>query len=199
MNQSNSHSIKLVQLKTLSEQLQNNIRNIRNEPDVRKWMYTDHTISSEEHSRWLLNLETTKNNIVFAIIDETNEPVGVVSANNLDNLHKHTSWGLYLTGTARGGLGSAIEYHFINFVFDILGMEKLNCEVLEGNDSVIKLHKKFMFLEEGFKRSNIIKNNTRIGVYLLGLTKNEWVSAKNTLFEKYKKIINKFPTSIEWD
>jgi RimJ/RimL family protein N-acetyltransferase len=50
--------------------------------------------------------------------------------------------------SARGGLGAAIEASFIDFAFDTLGIEKLNCEVIEGNDTVVKLHKRFLFCDE---------------------------------------------------
>ena len=73
---------------------------------------------------------------------------------------------------------------------------KLNCEVIEGNNSVIKLHKKFLFKDEGFRNSNIIKGEHRLGVHLLGLTKVDWISGEKIIFEKYKKVLQKFNISI---
>ncbi|WP_311954898.1 hypothetical protein [Halomonas garicola] len=122
-----------------------------------------------------------------------------MSVNAIDRLHKKADWAYYLTEAARGGLGSCLEYSFIDFVFDGLGLDKLNCEVIEGNDAVVKLHRKFLFEEEGFRRSNILKNGARIGVYLLGLTKDDWISGKAGVKEKYDRVLKNYSVSVEYE
>ena len=59
---------------------------------------------------------------------------------------------------------------------------KLNYEVIEGNNSILKFHKKFLFKEEGFLNSNIIKGDHHVGVYLLGSTKIDWTLGKKNYF-----------------
>ncbi len=198
-NRTESRNIKLVQIIETSTELQLKVRDIRNEEGVRKWMYTDHNIELNEHFGWINHLKTDKKQIVFVILDEESEPLGVVSVNAIDQLHKKADWAYYLTKNARGGLGSAIEYAFIDFVFNRLNLQKLNCEVIDGNGSVVKLHKKFLFEDEGFRGSNIIKQGKRIGVHFLGLTKENWISGRNDVFEKYQKVLNKFNISINWN
>ncbi|MFN3883358.1 MAG: UDP-4-amino-4,6-dideoxy-N-acetyl-beta-L-altrosamine N-acetyltransferase [Rhodocyclaceae bacterium] len=198
MSTTNPRVIELALLTSLDAESQLKVREIRNEENVRKWMYTDHVVSVSEHLDWINRLKQDDRQIVFVVLNEERSPLGVVSANAIDRLHKKTDWAYYLTETARGGLGSALEYSFINFIFDVLGMEKLNCEVLEGNDAVVKLHKKFLFQEEGFRRSNIVKNGIRIGVHFLGLTKEDWLAGKADIQEKYKEVFEKFSVSIQW-
>ena len=192
-------NIKLVPLSNVNRECQLRVREIRNEDAIRKWMYTDHVIGVKEHLSWINNIRTDRTLIVFVILNEDDNPLGVVSVNAIDHLHKKADWAYYLTQNARGGLGSAIEYAFINFVFDELDIQKLNCEVIERNYSVVRLHKKFLFKDEGFRRSNIIKNNERIGVHLLGLTKQDWIDGKSQVYEKYQEILNKFCITIKWD
>ncbi len=194
-----SRNIKLVPLTMISTELQLKVRDIQNEESVRKWMYTDHIIELNEHLGWINRIKTDKKQIVFVILDEDNGLLGVVSVNGIDQLHKKADWAYYLTENARGGLGSAIEYAFIDFVFNKLDIEKLNCEVIEGNVPVVKLHKKFLFKDEGFRSSNIIKEGKRIGVHFLGLTKDDWVMGNSEVFEKYQKVLNKFCISISWN
>jgi len=198
-NNKRARKIELVPLFSLSTELQLELRNIRNEEGVRKWMYTDHIIALNEHLSWLNRLKADESQITFVIMDEDRIPLGVASVGSIDPLHKKADWAYYLTQDERGGLGSAIEYSLINFAFDSLDIQKLNCEVIEGNNAVVKLHKKFLFQEEGFRRSNIIKDGERIGVYYLGLTKEDWVGGKNQVFEKYGKLFSKFSVSINWD
>ncbi len=198
MNATNIRAIELVPLVSLDTKLQMKAREIRNEENVRKWMYTGHTIGVDEHICWINRLMQDNKQIVFVVMDEGSNPLGVVSVNAIDYFHKKSDWAYYLTETARGGLGSALEYSFINFIFNVLGMEKLNCEVIEGNGAVVKLHKKFLFQEEGFRRSNIIKDGVRIGVHFLGLTKDDWLNGKALIQEKYNDVFAKFSVSIRW-
>lgn len=173
------------------------VRDIRNQDEVRKFMYTEHLISKEEHLRYLEKLKNDNHQIVFVVISNET-PIGVVSVNGIDNLHKKTDWAFYLDKDTRGGLGACLEYCFIDFIFNKLGMEKLNCEVIEVNEAVVKMHKKFGFIEEGFRRENIIKNNTRMGVYFLGLTKTDWEKSRQDIYDKYKNVLEKFKLNIEF-
>lgn len=198
MSDSSARIITLVPLTTLDTDSQLKVREIRNEASVRRWMYTDHLIGVNEHLGWIKRLETDSRQIVFVIMDSERNPLGIVSVNAIDHLHQKADWAYYLAQNARGGLGAAIEFALINFVFHSLGMEKLNCEVIEGNQSVVKLHKKFLFQEEGFRRSNVIKDGARVGVHLLGLGKQDWDAGEGQVYEKYRSILEKFSVSIQW-
>ncbi len=201
MSATNLHQteINLFLITKVDTEIQMQVREIRNENDVRKWMYTDHVIGVTEHLEWINHLKKDNKQMVFVVMGSENSPLGVVSLDKIDTIHKKSNWAYYLANSARGtGLGSALEYSLINFVFDSLNLEKLNCEVIEGNNGVIKLHKKFMFKEEGFRRADIIKENIRIGTYVLGLTKNDWQMEHEAIFEKYQHVLDKFLINIHW-
>ena len=87
----------------------------------------------------------------------------------------------------------------MNFVFNSLDIQKLNCEVIEGNHAVVKLHKKFLFHDEGFRRSDILKSGERVGVHLLGLTKKDWIDGRDQVSDKFNKVLEKFAISIKWN
>ncbi len=198
MNTKNPKRIKLALLTSLDTETQLEVRVIRNEENVRKWMYTDHVIGANEHLGWISRLKQDDRQIVFVAMSDDCSPLGVVSVNAIDRIHKKADWAYYLSETVRYGLGPALEYAFINFVFDTLGVEKLNCEVIERNDAVLRLHQKFLFKEEGFRRSNILKNGVRIGVHCLGLTKDDWIAGKAHIQDKYTRVFEKFLVSIQW-
>jgi UDP-4-amino-4,6-dideoxy-N-acetyl-beta-L-altrosamine N-acetyltransferase len=192
-----SKKITLKRLVSCSLEQQTQVREVRNQIGVRSSMYTEHEIGVNEHLAWISRLKSDKKQIVFAVLNEEQNPIGVVSVNALDTLHNKADWAFYIDENERSGLGAALEYNLIEYVFNVLKLDKLNCEVIKTNDSVVKLHKKFNFLEEGFRRENIEKDGQRIGVHFLGLTKSDWLSNKSTIFEKYKSVINKFSISIE--
>lgn len=195
---STTRTITLVPLTSLDTESQMRVRDIRNEDNVRKWMYTDHLIGVNEHLGWISRLKQDDRQIVFVVLDAEHNPLGVASVNAIDRLHKKADWAFFLTETARGGLGVALEHAFLDFVFDSLGMEKLNCEVIEGNDVVVKLHQKFLFREEGFRRANILKNGVRIGVHFLGLTREDWLAGRAALREQHQGVLGRFSVTIQW-
>lgn len=199
MSTTNTRAIDLVPLTSLDIESQMKVRDIRNEEGLRDWMYTDHVIGVNEHLSWINRLKKDDTQIVFVVLDESHVPLGVVSVTAIDRLHKSADWAYYLTSKSRGGLGSALEYSFMNFVFDSLGIEKLNCEVIEGNDAVVKLHKRFFFQEEGFRRLNIVKKGQRLGVHFLGLTMDDWNAGKNALYETYASKFDTFSISVRWE
>jgi len=173
------------------------VRNIRNEESVRKSMYTDHVIALEEHFSWLESLKKDNKQMVFVVFLD-GVVSGVVSVNAIDRLHKKSDWAFYLSESVRGGLGAALEFSMLDFVFKELSLEKLNCEVIETNEPVVKMHKKFGFKEEGFRRKNIEKYGSRMGVFFLGITKGEWLECRSSVKEKYKSVLDRFDVEIEY-
>ena len=190
--------ILLREITKCTDEQKKSVRKVRNQESVRKSMYTEHKIPLNEHLAWIERLQSDNRQIVFVVlVDEVVS--GVISVNAIDRLHLKSDWAFYLDANVRSGLGAALEFGLINFVFQRVGLEKLNCEVIETNEAVVKLHKKFGFVEEGFRRENIIKNENRMGVFFLGLTKSDWEREKETVKNRYEKVIDKFDLEIEYE
>jgi len=160
---------------------QSAVRTLRNQADVRKFMYTSHEISPQEHDQWLNSLKGNARQSVFvAMLDGA--LAGVVSLSAINPVQKTADWALYLDVQLQGkGLGSLVEFWLLDHAFNQAGLEKLNCEVLEMNAPVIKMHQKFGFKIEGVRRRNIIKEGVRVDVVLLGITKEEWLECRPAL------------------
>ena len=180
---------------TQSQQL--GIREIRNQPGIRAAMYTDHEIDLNEHLEWIKMVSMNPKFLVFATLNKLQVPIGLWQFTELDALHKKSNFGWFFDEVERGGLGTAIEYRMIEYAFNSLKLEKLNCEVLESMTYVVNLHEKFGFVKEGFKRQNIEKNGERVGVVMLGLTKSDWLSNKQEIFEKNRLRVEKFSITID--
>jgi len=152
------------------------VREWRNLEDVRKYMYTDRIIEHDEHIKWLDTLATNEKNRFFIVFFD-DKPIGAVSLNNINLDFKTTDWAFYIfdESARKKGVGAAIEMYFLDYVFTECGFEKLNCEVIASNEAVVKMHQKFGFKIEGVRRKNILKNDERIDVVLLGILKNEWL------------------------
>jgi len=150
------------------------IRVIRNEPDIRDNMYTNHEISHSEHLAWMKRIAADEQTLMFAVeLDST--IIGAIGLTSIVRAHRRSEWAFYLSESTQGkGLGSALEFKFLNWAFGEINLNKLNCEVLAFNASVIALHKKFGFREEGVRRAHICREGKWIDTILLGMTAEEW-------------------------
>ena len=135
--------------------------------------------------------------LVFVVLASEGAVLGLVSVTGINRLHRTADWAFYLAPEARGGLGAALEFHLLEFVFGKLGLEKLNCEVLESNPAVVPMHAKFLFQEEGFRRSNVVKDGDRIGVHVLGLTREDWMEGRDEVQERIQEVLDRFAITLE--
>ncbi|MFI8224040.1 UDP-4-amino-4,6-dideoxy-N-acetyl-beta-L-altrosamine N-acetyltransferase [Pseudomonas sp. NPDC085632] len=171
-----------------SPAIQAHVRTLRNQPDVRKFMYTSHEISDQEHADWLNALQGNPHQQVFVVIKD-GQAVGVVSLNAINVLHKSADWAFCLDVGLQGkGLGSVVEFWMLDYAFGVAGLEKLNCEVLAMNAAVVKMHQKFGFEIEGVRRQNVVKDGVRVDVVLLGITNAEWLDKRPALVPVIERI-----------
>ncbi|PMW96602.1 UDP-4-amino-4,6-dideoxy-N-acetyl-beta-L-altrosamine N-acetyltransferase [Pseudomonas sp. FW215-R2] len=180
--------MQFVPLTEANPAIQAHVRTLRNQEDVRKYMYTSHEISDQEHANWLTSLKGNSRQQVFVVLKDE-RAVGVVSLNAINTVQKTADWAFYLDVQLQGkGLGSVVEFWMLDYAFAEAGLEKLNCEVLASNPAVVKMHQKFGFELEGVRRQNILKDGERIDVVLLGITKDEWLSKRPALQRVVERI-----------
>lgn len=174
-----SDKVLLSPLSECSSDMIEQLRVIRNIPEIRDNMYTNHEITTDEHVKWAAKQKNSKTEKFYAVIyDEVLS--GGASVNKIDNSNKRAEWAFYLNPGMQGkGLGAALEYKMIDLCFTKLGLNKLDCEVLEFNEAVISMHKRFGFSEEGCRRERVIRNGKSIDSILLGITKKEWITITN--------------------
>lgn len=185
--------MKFLSILKASSSTQEKVRLLRNQKDVRKHMYTSHEISEVEHNNWLSSLNENLKQDVFVVM-LGDEPAGVVSLNAINTANKTADWAFYIDGRLQGqGMGGLIEFKFLDYAFNDAGLEKLNCEVLETNAPVIKMHQKFGFTVEGVRRKNIVKGGVRLDVMLLGITREEWAVQRPKMLGVIKRLSITFP------
>jgi UDP-4-amino-4,6-dideoxy-N-acetyl-beta-L-altrosamine N-acetyltransferase len=196
MNSAARRAIRFVPLLDQDHATRMKMLAVRNEETVRRAMFTDHVISEDEHLQWMKGLHADRSRRIWVILAESGDVIGQVSLARLDMRQLTSDWAFFLGKSERGGLGFAVEYAFLNFVFDELGLGKLNCEVVEGNDAVVRLHGKFDFKQEGLRRSQVIKDGRRIDVHLLGLTREDWTAARSRIADKNAAVLERFAIEV---
>jgi UDP-4-amino-4,6-dideoxy-N-acetyl-beta-L-altrosamine N-acetyltransferase len=153
----------------------------RNLPEIARWMYSDHAISPQEHAGWFAAALADPRRRYW-IIEADGAPVGLANLYDLAPEHGRSSWAYYLADpSTRGqGIGAFVEYWVIEHVFGDLGLEKLWCEVLIGNEGVWRLHEGFGFQREALFRRHVRKDGAPTDVVGLGLLKADWAATRET-------------------
>jgi UDP-4-amino-4,6-dideoxy-N-acetyl-beta-L-altrosamine N-acetyltransferase len=147
----------------------------RNSQEIRQFMYTDHEISPAEHARWFGEAMSSDTRIYW-IIELDGLPVGLANLYDISTRHERAYWAFYLADAAvRGrGVGSATERFVLNHAFSVLGLNKLCCEVLATNESVVRMHQRYGFAIDGTLRGHIRKDDSFVDVVALSILREEW-------------------------
>ena len=154
----------------------------RNHDDIRKHMYNYEIITRSEHVNWFEKMLVSPEMSYF-ILEKEKDKIGVLGFYDIDEKTCMASWAFYKSPYLNvRGIGVIMEYLALEYYFDYLSMRKLNCEVLEHNSSVIKMHEKFGFIVEGCKRKHFLnKNGDYEDIYLLSIFRSEWLNIKEKI------------------
>jgi UDP-4-amino-4,6-dideoxy-N-acetyl-beta-L-altrosamine N-acetyltransferase len=175
----------MISLRDLTAGDKEKMREWRNLPEIRKYMYTDHIISPQEHELWFGRILKDPSCRYWIIVCDA-EDVGVVYLYSIDRQNRRCYWGFYIVSpTVRGkGAGTFTEYSVLQHVFDEMEFNKLCCEVLAFNRGVVRMHHSFGFVQEGLFRKHISKGGEMHDVVCLAILREEWETAKKPLTEK---------------
>lgn len=151
----------------------------RNSAAVAPYMYSDHEITAEEHARWLDSALRAADRRYW-LVEFDGAPVGLANLARIDTEQARAEWAYYLADPAvRGrGVGAAVEFTVLDYVFGRLGMHKLWCEVLLENEAVWRLHERFGFRREALFRDHVRKSGRWRDVVGLGLLAPDWAAAR---------------------
>lgn len=176
--------MKDINLRKLSVNDLETVRNWRNSPEVKSYMYNEQHISEEQQQKWFDNINWNTSH--YWVIEYQDKPLGLASVNNIDRTLQSCYWAFYLGDTTvRGaGIGAKVEFNVLEYVFTELKLNKLRCEVFVSNDKVIKMHEKFGFRREAYYREHCIKGKEKLDVVGLAILKSEWDQIKSLMKAK---------------
>lgn len=144
----------------------------RNAPEVRRYMYTQHEIGLDEHTRWFERASEDSNRHLL-IFESQRVDLGFI------NIHKIShggiaDWGFYAAPDAPKGSGRQLGYATLNYAFTELGYTKLCAQALIYNERSIRFHLKLGFQQEGVLRHQYFDGQRYHDVVCFGLLASEW-------------------------
>lgn len=146
----------------------------RNHPEIRRYMYTRHEITLDEHNQWFSrhSNDPDRHMLVFEL-DST--PLGFI------NIHQIApggiaEWGFYTAPDAPAGTGRLLGQASLCYAFDESGLHKLTGQVLACNERSVRYHQALGFTQEGILREQYFDGQLYQDVVCFGLLANEWQS-----------------------
>ena len=143
--------IKLINFTDLSNDEKKIILEWRNNPNIKKWMYTQSDITLESHLNFIDSLNNSKDKLYF-LVKKEDENIGVIYFTQIEpNESLHI--GIYSNPHLKG-YGKILLETIIYFSFEILKVEKIFSEVYFENERAFSLYKIYGFKEYSYKIVN---------------------------------------------
>lgn len=144
----------------------------RNHPTVRRYMYTQHEITLDEHQCWFeRTLPDPKKHLL--IFEENHHPLGFVNFNEIGD-NSIVDWGFYAAPDAPKGSGRQLGNAALNHAFNQLKLHKVCGQALAYNQRSIQFHQSMGFQQEGNLRDQHFDGEYYRHIVCFGLLSHEW-------------------------
>lgn len=149
------------------------VRQWRNHPDVRQWMYQDHEISPEEHARFMKGQQQPIRSSFWFVLREASG-VGVIGLTDIDWRNEHAFLGFYTRPGSPPGTGSQLLMLMMHLFFEELKLHSLKLTAFANNSKALTLYKKMNFSQEGILKEMVMRDAKRMDVIAMGISRTAY-------------------------
>jgi UDP-4-amino-4,6-dideoxy-N-acetyl-beta-L-altrosamine N-acetyltransferase len=152
------------------------MRQWRNEPELRSYFREHRIISDEMQEIWYTNTVNDAAQVNFAIrVDGT--LIGHCGLFYIKWIARHAEFGIYIGNRQyrENGYGSDALRTLIKYGFEQLNLNKIWCEVY-NNNAALDIYKHLGFTPEGVLRQNAYKDGQFLDSHILSMLKDEYNS-----------------------
>lgn len=144
----------------------------RNHSSVRRYMFTQHEITLDEHQRWFAQASRNPGKHLLIYVAEES-PVGFVQLSQSGGT-PIADWGFYAAPDAPKGTGRNLGRAALGYAFEHLGLHKICGQALAYNEPSIRLHCALGFQQEGLLRDQHYDGQIYHDVLCFGLLISRW-------------------------
>jgi RimJ/RimL family protein N-acetyltransferase len=133
-------------------------------------------VSREEQKVWFEKLSQSRSSRRYAIIfKETNIFCGVVRIDRIDLVNKSAEIGADISPHfRRQGLAFEAYLGLIEYLFQGLGLHRLQLVTRPDNQAAVSLYEKIGFTREGILSDALFRNGSYSSLILMSLLSHEW-------------------------
>ena len=144
----------------------------RNHLEVRRYMYTQHEITPDEHQRWFERARQDPHKHLL-IFEAENQALGFVSFSELGS-GGVADWGFYTAPDAPKGSGRELGRSALDHAFNDIKLHKVCGQAIAYNERSIRFHQSLGFQQEGALRDQRFDGERYHNVICFGLLSHEW-------------------------
>jgi len=150
------------------------ILELRNHAEIRRYMFTQHEISIEEHTSWF---EGASQNpaLDLLVLELDGQCCGFVQFKET-NFRGVVDWGFYVALDAPKGTGRKLGLAALSHAFKKENLHKICGQALLWNKPSISFHKSLGFTQEGVLRSQHFDGAAYHDLICFGMLKSEWIA-----------------------
>ena len=148
----------------------------RNHAEVRRYMFTQHEISLDEHRNWFAKASRDHSRCLL-IVEEDKQAIGYVQFSKVED-GGVADWGFYARPDAPKGTGRKLGVMALNHAFGPLKLHKVCGQAIASNQTSIAFHQRLGFVLEGVLRDQQRINGAYHSLYCFGLLATEWLLKK---------------------
>ncbi len=146
------------------------VRLWRNHDYVKKQMFSEHTISAEEHAEFAAGLSSDNKNFYWLVKDKIGEYLGVIYLNRTDFSNMNAFLGIYSNPDRKSpGSGGLLIDCLKRIAFEKSNLHTLKLEVIETNVKAVDFYAKAGFTEEGRLKEFVFKKDEWYDVIIMGM------------------------------
>lgn len=144
----------------------------RNHVNVRRYMFTQHEISLDEHRNWFAKVSQDPGRCLL-IVEEAGQAIGYVQFSKVEN-GGVADWGFYARPDAPKGSGRKLGVMALSHAFGMLKLHKVCGQAIASNQASIAFHERLGFTLEGVLRDQQRIAGAYHSLHCFGLLATEW-------------------------
>jgi len=150
------------------------VLNWRNDPDIRKYMFTTDEIQVEEHFAFARGLADREDRFYFIVLND-GVYLGSIAITEVDYRNSSAYLGIYARpDNVIKGAGQILMHSICKIVFDVMDLHSLRLEVLESNNRAVAFYEKFGFRTDGILREVYAKKGVYENVIIMSILQKEY-------------------------
>ena len=160
------------------------LRQWRNDPELRQRTREWKALTSEDQERWFQRITSQHRHDHMFIVEHQNKALGVIGLCGWDMHNRHAEISFYIGDSEqrRKGFMKDALVLLIQWGFD-QGLHRIWAETYAFNVPSIKLLEHLGFLHEGKLRQHVFRNGRFVDSLIMGLLKSDKKNSLNTKFD----------------
>lgn len=170
-----------ISLRPLSLSDTENIVKWRNDPAVKRNLYSQEELKPEQHIAYYeKNVQSGKcAQFIIVVDDDGNQmDIGTIFIKNIDTANHSGEYGIFIgeeSGRGKGYARLATEL-ILKFGFEVLKLHRLFLTVMADNIPAIKTYERAGFVQEGKMREEYLRTDGYIDIIMMSILDKEWFS-----------------------